>query len=79
VECAPRAFGFVRPNSRRYQEWQNLAYEATVDEKEDTSAELPEGTLVDHTCVTLPYPWTSTSSTIFVRDAVIDKGVHVKY
>ncbi|OWZ12052.1 reverse transcriptase [Phytophthora megakarya] len=36
VDSIPRAFGFVRPGSRKYDEWQNLAYEATsgVNDKE---------------------------------------------
>ncbi|OWY93101.1 hypothetical protein PHMEG_00037626, partial [Phytophthora megakarya] len=31
VDSIPRAFGFVRPGSRKYDEWQNLAYETTSD------------------------------------------------
>ncbi|OWY90578.1 Eukaryotic/viral aspartic protease, partial [Phytophthora megakarya] len=31
VDSIPRAFGFVRPGSRKYDEWQNLAYEITSD------------------------------------------------
>ena len=30
----PRAQGFVSVGSRRYAEWQNLAYQATTDEED---------------------------------------------
>ncbi|OWY92846.1 hypothetical protein PHMEG_00037977, partial [Phytophthora megakarya] len=31
IDAVPRAFGFVQPASRKYDEWQNLAYGATSD------------------------------------------------
>ncbi|OWY98390.1 LOW QUALITY PROTEIN: Eukaryotic/viral aspartic protease [Phytophthora megakarya] len=34
VDSVPRAFGFVQPGSRKYDEWQNLAYGATSDVKD---------------------------------------------
>jgi hypothetical protein len=50
MECVPRVFGFVRPNSRRYHE----VFEATVDAKEDASSEMPEGPLVEHPTYRIP-------------------------
>ncbi|OWZ15513.1 hypothetical protein PHMEG_00010831 [Phytophthora megakarya] len=34
VDSVSRAFGFVQPGSRKYDEWQNLAYGATSDVKD---------------------------------------------
>ncbi|OWZ11443.1 Eukaryotic/viral aspartic protease [Phytophthora megakarya] len=31
TDAVPRAFGFVQPESRKYDDWQNLAYRATSD------------------------------------------------
>ena len=47
ADMIPRSPGYVSVGSRRYNEWQTLAFEATVDREE----ELPEpyvGPLVDH-------------------------------
>ena len=43
----PRTPGYILVRSRRYNEWQILAFEATVDHKE-VPPEEPEGPLVDH-------------------------------
>ena len=49
----PRTPGYVSVGSRRYNEWQTLAFEATVDHKE-VPPEEPEGSLVDHPRYTTP-------------------------
>ncbi|GMF37318.1 unnamed protein product [Phytophthora fragariaefolia] len=54
AECVPRAFGFVRPNSRRYQEWQNLAFEAGPNEEDEELSEEPEGPLTDRSTYESP-------------------------
>ena len=46
-DMLPRAPGYVSAGSRRYREWQTLAYEATVDRQEDPPEEWI-GPLVDH-------------------------------
>ncbi|GMF33982.1 unnamed protein product [Phytophthora fragariaefolia] len=47
ADCVPRAFGFVRPNSQRYQEWQNLAFEAGPNVEDEELSEESEGPLTD--------------------------------
>ena len=47
ADMVPRAPGYVSVGSRRYQEWQTLAFESTVDRKEEVPDE-PIGPLVDH-------------------------------
>ncbi|GMF15042.1 unnamed protein product [Phytophthora fragariaefolia] len=42
TDAVPRAFGFVQPDSRRYQEWQNLAYGATCDENDAWTTKEPD-------------------------------------
>ena len=46
ADTIPRSQGYVSVESRRYNEWQNLAFEATTN-REDVSPETHEGPLVD--------------------------------
>ena len=47
ADTIPQSQGYVSVGSRRYNEWQTLAFKATADRK-DVSTETYEGTLVDH-------------------------------
>ncbi|OWZ10245.1 reverse transcriptase, partial [Phytophthora megakarya] len=42
VDAVPRAFGFVQPGSRKYDEWQNLAYGATAEVNDGELFQAPE-------------------------------------
>ncbi|GMF21125.1 unnamed protein product [Phytophthora fragariaefolia] len=48
ADAAPLAFGFVQPDSRRYQEWRNIAYGATCDADDAWTTEEPDVPLTDH-------------------------------
>ena len=52
VGMIPRSPGYVSVGSRRYKEWQTLAYEATVDRKAEV-AEIPTGLVRIRRCLTL--------------------------
>ena len=47
ADMIPRSPGYVSVGSRRYKEWQTLAFEATTDRKKDPPEEST-GPLVDH-------------------------------
>ena len=47
ADMVPRTPGYVSVGSRRYNEWQTLAFEATTDRKEEPPEEYT-GPLVDH-------------------------------
>ena len=53
VDLIPRSPGYVSVGSRRYNEWQTLAFEATTDRKED-QAEAFTGPLVNHSSYPTP-------------------------
>ncbi|GMF44011.1 unnamed protein product [Phytophthora fragariaefolia] len=49
LDAVPRLQGFVSVGSRRYSEWQNLAFEATTDLQEGlVDVEQPAGPMVEH-------------------------------
>ncbi|OWY94664.1 LOW QUALITY PROTEIN: Eukaryotic/viral aspartic protease, partial [Phytophthora megakarya] len=43
----PRAFGFVQPGSRKYDEWQNLAYGATSDVDDEAIFQETSGPMTE--------------------------------
>lgn len=46
-DAIPRSQGYVSVGSRKYREWQTLAFEATTD-REEVSPKMCEGPMVDH-------------------------------
>ncbi|CAI5729967.1 unnamed protein product [Peronospora destructor] len=53
ADMVPRTPGYVSVGSRRYNEWQTLAYEVTVDRREEPPEEIT-GPLVDHPTYSTP-------------------------
>ena len=53
INMIPRSPGYVSVVSRRYNEWQTLAFEATVDRR-TIVAENSKQPLVDHPKYTIP-------------------------
>ena len=53
ADMIPRSPGYVSVGSRRYNEWQTLAYEATTDREEEQPVEVT-GPLVDHPPYDIP-------------------------
>ena len=66
ADMIPRSPGYVSVGSRRYKEWQTLAFEATTDRKEDPPEEST-GPLVDH-------PTYRTPKKILTRPKVEDQA-----
>ena len=52
-DMVPRSPGYVSVGSRRYNEWQTLAFEATTDQAEEVAEEYT-GPLVDHPSYPIP-------------------------
>ena len=50
-DMVPRYLGYISAGLRRYNEWQNLAFEATTEKEKELPSEY-DGSLVDHP----PYP-----------------------
>ncbi|CAI5746914.1 unnamed protein product [Peronospora destructor] len=53
ADMVPRTPGYVSVGSRRYNEWQTLAYEVTVDRRKEPPEEIT-GPLVDHPTYSTP-------------------------
>ncbi|OWY94031.1 hypothetical protein PHMEG_00036360 [Phytophthora megakarya] len=47
IDAVPRAFGFVQPGSRKYDEWQNLAYGATSDVNDEVIFQETSGSMTE--------------------------------
>ncbi|OWZ00571.1 Eukaryotic/viral aspartic protease [Phytophthora megakarya] len=47
IDAVPRAFGFVQPGSRKYDEWQNLAYGATSDVNDEAIFQETSGSMTE--------------------------------
>ncbi|KAG3207289.1 hypothetical protein PC129_g21499 [Phytophthora cactorum] len=57
LDSVPRSPGYVSVGSRRYREWQNLAYEATTESRSEDMDEQPEeptGPLVERSVYPTP-------------------------
>ncbi|OWY99523.1 reverse transcriptase [Phytophthora megakarya] len=47
IDAVPRAFKFVQPGSRKYDEWQNLAYGATADVNDEAIFQETSGPMTE--------------------------------